>query len=97
MPEWTFLTNHTLVQIYTAHHPRITAGELANAACITERTTGKIIADLLENGHIAKKREGWRNRYHVNPDRALRHPIYGETAVGVLFKVLCWKKPRRTA
>jgi DNA-binding transcriptional ArsR family regulator len=96
MPEWTFLTNHALVLSYIAHYPRITARELANAAGITERTTRKIIADLLETGYIAKKREGRRNRYRVNPDLTLRHPIHGETAVGDLLEALGWKRPRRT-
>jgi DNA-binding MarR family transcriptional regulator len=57
MSEWTFLSNHALVLSYIAHHPRITARELANAIGITERATRKIIADLLETGYIAKKRE----------------------------------------
>jgi len=96
MPEWTFLTNHALVLSYIAHHPRITARELANAIGITERTTRKIIADLLETGYITKKREGRRNRYRVNPDLALRHPGHGETAVGDLLEALGWKRPRRT-
>jgi len=97
MPEWTFLSNHALVLSYIAHHPRITARELANAVGITERATRKIIADLLETGYITKKREGRRNRYRVDPDVALRHPIHGETAVGDLLEALGWKRPRRAA
>ncbi len=97
MPEWTFLSNHALVLSYIAHHPRITARELASAVGITERATRKIIADLLETGYIAKKRDGRRNRYRVDPDLALRHPIHSETAVGELLEALGWKRPRRTA
>jgi len=96
MPEWTFLTNHALVLSYIARHPRITARELANAIGITERTTRKIIADLLETGYIAKKREGRRSRYRVNPDLALQHPGHGETAVGDLLEALGWRRRRRT-
>lgn len=96
MPEWTFLTNHALVLSYIAHHPRITARDLANAVGITERTTRKLIADLLDTGYITKKREGRRNHYRVNPDLALRHPSHGETAVGDLLEALGWKRPRRT-
>jgi DNA-binding transcriptional ArsR family regulator len=96
MPEWTFLTNHALVLSYIAHHPRVTARELAYAIGITERTTRKIISDLLETSYIAKKREGRRNRYRVNPDLALRHPSHGETAVGELLVVLGWKRPKGT-
>ena len=96
MSNWTFLSNHALVLSYIAHHSRITARELANAVGITERATRKIIADLLETGYIDKKREGRRNRYQVNPDLDLRHPIHGETAIGDLLEALGWKRPRRT-
>jgi len=96
MPEWTFLTNHALVLSYIARHSRITARDLANAIDITERTTRKIIADLLDTGYIDKKREGRRNRYRVNLDLALRHPVHGETAVGDLLGALGWRRRKKT-
>jgi DNA-binding IclR family transcriptional regulator len=96
MPQWIFLTNHALVLSYMAHYPRITGRDLANAIGITERATRKIIADLLEAGYIAKKREGRQNRYRVNPDLTLRHPSYRETAVGDLLQALGWKRQGRT-
>ncbi len=96
MSEWTFLSNHALVLSYIAHHSRITARELADAVGITERATRKIIADLLETGYIDRKHEGRRNRYRVNSDLELRHPIHGETAIGDLLKALGWKGPSRT-
>jgi len=96
MPEWTFLTNHGLALSYMARHPRITARDLADAIGITERATRKIIADLLEAGYVTKKREGRRNRYRVNPDLSLRHPIHSETDVGDLLQALGWKKRKRT-
>ena len=95
MTEWTFLTNHGLVLSYIARHPRITARDLANAIGITERTARKIIADLLDTGYIAKRREGRRNRYRINPDLALRHPGHAETAVGDLLEALGWKRRRK--
>ncbi len=96
MPEWTFLTNHALVLSYIARHSRITARDLANAIDITERTTRKIIADLLDTGYIDKKREGRRNRYRVNLDLALRHPGHDETAVGDLLGALGWRRRKKT-
>lgn len=96
MPEWTFLTNHGLALSYMARHPRITARDLADAIGITERATRKIIADLLEAGYITKRREGRRNRYGVNSDLSLRHPIHSETAIGDFLQVLGWKKRKRT-
>ena len=96
MSDWTFLSNHALVLSYIAHHPRITARELANAVGITERATRRIIADLLDTGYIDIKREGRRNHYRINADLDLRHPIHGETAIGDLLEALGWKRPRRT-
>jgi DNA-binding transcriptional ArsR family regulator len=94
MPEWRFLTNHGMVLSYIARHPRTTARDLADAIGITERAVRKIIADLLETGYIAKKREGRRNRYRINPDLFLRHPSHGETAIGDLLEVLGWRRRR---
>ena len=96
MPEWTFLTNHALVLSQIAHNRRITARDVADAVGITERSTRKIIADLLDTGYITKKREGRCNRYRVNPDIPLRHPSHGETVVGDLLEALGWKRPRRS-
>ena len=96
MPQWTFLTNHAMVLSYISRHPRTTALDLAMAIGITERATRKIIADLLAEGYVTKKREGRRNRYRINPDLPLRHPAHGETAVGDLLKVLGWKRRGRS-
>lgn len=91
MPDWAFLTNHALVLSYIAHHPRITARDLASSIGITERTIRKIIADLLAAGYITKKREGRGNRYRVNSDLSLRHPSHRDGAVGDLLESLGWK------
>ena len=96
MPGWAFITNHALVLTYVARHPRITARDLANAIGITERATRKIIADLLDAGYMAKKREGRRNRYRVNPDLSLCHPSHGEAVVGDLLRAMGWKR-RKTS
>ncbi len=95
MAEWTLLTNHGLVLSYIARHPSMTALEIGLAVGITERTTRKIIADLLEAGYISKKRVGRRNRYRINPDLPMRHPSHGETAVGDLLRALGWKRRGR--
>ena len=95
MSEWRFLTNHGMVLSYLSRHPRITAHDLADAIGITERATRKIIADLLDEGYVTKRREGRRNRYRVNPALTLRHPIHSETAIGDLLQALGWKRRRR--
>ena len=94
MPEWTFLTNHGLVLSSLAHHPRITARELADIVGITERATRKIIADLAGAGYIIKKREGRRNRYGINPGLPLRHESHDTAVIGDLLEALGWKRRR---
>ena len=92
MSEWTLLTNHALVLSHIARDPSMTALEIAQAIGITERSIRKIIAELLDEGYISKKKVGRCNRYRVNPDIPLRHHTHGETAVGDLLKALGWKK-----
>lgn len=95
MPEWSFLTNHGLVLSYIAKHPRSTAREIASALGITERTTMKMIATLVDEGYIVRKKEGRRNRYHIELEMPLGHDIHQYTVVGDLLRALGWKKKGR--
>jgi len=95
MAEWKFLTNHALVLCAIAKQPRITVREIATSIGITERTTRNIIAGLEANGYIAKKREGRRIRYRINPDLPLRQDLQQGKAVGDLLEVLGWKRKQR--
>ena len=88
MSEWTFLSNYASILSQIASKLYATALELANAVGITERAARKIIADLLTDGYIIKKREGRRNQYRINPHLPLCHPSHKETAVGELLKIL---------
>ena len=72
-PKYTFLTNHGLVLSYIFHHPSHTVREISNHVGITERTTRKIIPDLLAEVYIVCKKTGRRNEYIVNPEVLLRH------------------------
>jgi DNA-binding Lrp family transcriptional regulator len=95
MPEWKFFTNHALVLREIAQQPRITAREISITIGITEKTTHRIINDLEAEGYVAKKREGRRLRYRVNPDLPLRAETQQDKAVGSLLEVLGWKRRRR--
>lgn len=100
MPEFRFLTNHALVLSHVARQARITARELSNIVGITERTTLRIIDDLLEKEYITKTREGRRNRYSINPDILISAAGLDDVAAEVLLKAFGWKKrgrPRKTA
>jgi len=91
MPEWTFITNHAAVLSIVNEHPRITARDIAGMVGITERAVRKIITDLEAGGYIAKKKEGRRVKYTVNPELKLRHRTHHDKAVGNLLAVLGWK------
>src|SRR3990170_4489517 len=94
MRGWTLITNHGMVLSYLARHSRSTAREVAQAVGITERTTHRIIADLVAEGYISRRREGRRNIYRVNPRLPLR-PTHGEVVVGDLLIALGWRPRAR--
>ena len=85
---WTFITNHGMVLSYIYQHPTSTAREIAGKIGVTERTTHKIISDLEQEGYLAKRREGRRNVYSVNPDLPLRHHANKDVTVSDLLAAL---------
>lgn len=42
---------------------------------VTERAAHRIVCDLCDAGYVTKERVGSRNRYTVNLDGDLRHPL----------------------
>jgi len=94
MPEWSFFTNHGLVLVAIAKHPRSTAREIGDAVGITERATHKLIRDLEEAGYITKTKVGRKNRYKIHSDMPLRGEV-SDAAVGELLVVLGWKPRKR--
>jgi len=95
LPEFRFLTNHALVFSHIARQPRITTREVSAILGITERTTSRIIDDLLRTEYITKTREGRRNRYRINPDIPISPAGLEDVAVESFLKTLGWKKRGR--
>jgi DNA-binding MarR family transcriptional regulator len=95
MGEWKFLTNHALVLLYLAKHPRITARELSMSIGITERAVRKIVADLEGKEYFKKEKEGRRVRYSVNPKLPFRHKTQQDKSIGKLLEVLGWKRKKK--
>jgi predicted DNA-binding transcriptional regulator YafY len=98
MPDWMFISKHTLVLSLVAKNPRITAQELATTIGMTERQVRRVIADLYDSGYINKTRIGRGVKYRINPDLSLRHDTHAEIAIGDFLEALGWKrrKKRRT-
>ena len=95
MPEFGFLTNHALVLRHIARQPLITGRELSGIVGITERSTLRIINDLLQAKYITKLREGRRNRYSINTDIPISAPGLEDVTAESLLKAFGWKKRGR--
>lgn len=85
---WTFLTNHTHVIVCLARDPDLRIRDLAEMIGITERAVQRILSELEESGAITKHREGRRNRYTVNLNYRLRHPLESDCDLAHLLNVL---------
>lgn len=88
MPHWTFLTNHAHVLLCVARDSGIRHRDVAQRVGITERAAQRIVADLVEAGYLERTREGRRNRYRLNPDLPLRHPLERGHHIGEILSVL---------
>jgi predicted transcriptional regulator len=82
---WTFLTNHARVLITIAGAPEIRLRDIAARIGITERATQRIIAELEEAGYLSHEREGRRNRYSLQADAHLRHPLERDIEIADLL------------
>lgn len=80
---WRFLTNHGRVLLCLAHDPDLRIRDLALVLGITERSTQKILGDLVGAGYVTRRRVGRRNEYEIHVEAPL--PLGRELNVGHLF------------
>lgn len=85
---WTFFTNHAHVLFCISEDPTIRLRDVADRVGITERAAQRIVAELEEAGYLTHEKVGRRNRYYVQPDTPLRHPVEGHVTAGRLFDLL---------
>jgi len=83
--QWTFLDNHTHVLICLARYPDAVLREVAQMVGVTERATQKIIKDLVDCQILQRHREGRCNRYRIDFEHPLRHPLEKQHTVGDLL------------
>jgi len=88
MTGWTFLTNHAHVLLCIARDPDIRLRDVADFVGITERAAQRIVSELVDANYLDRTREGRRNRYQLNPDTPLRHPLDRNHAIGDILDVL---------
>jgi predicted ArsR family transcriptional regulator len=87
-PSWAFLSNHAYLLLCIAGDPSIRISEIADRVGIGERAAQKIIGDLVADGYITRTREGRRNRYTINREAQVRHPLLGDREIGPLVDAL---------
>ena len=85
---WTFLTNHGHVLVCIAANPEMRISEIADLVGIGERAAHAIVNDLVEAGYVARTKIGRRNRYAVNRNMPLRHPLERDHEIGELLGAL---------
>ena len=85
---WTFLTNHAMVLFEVWRTPDITVREIAEHVQITERAAHRILAALVQEGYVSRKRIGRNNHYYVSPDSRFRHPGIQHLEIGRLLEAL---------
>jgi DNA-binding transcriptional regulator PaaX len=85
---WFVLTNHGNVLLCVARDPTIRISEIARSVGIGERAAQKIVADLVAEGFLVRIKEGRRNRYEINRNAHLRHPLFADLEIGPLLDVL---------
>ena len=92
-PSWTFLSNHAHVLLCVAQDPDLTIRALSDQIGITERAVQRILSELQQAGYVDKRRSGRRNRYVVDGDRPLRHPLEAHQKIGALIGLIA-RRPR---
>lgn len=85
MSECALLTSHGLTLLVLADKPEATTREIANDLGITERSVQKIVSDLYSADYVKKDKIGRRNRYEVNHEKPLSHPLKRDKTVGNLL------------
>jgi DNA-binding IclR family transcriptional regulator len=85
---WSFLTNHARVLLCIAHDPGVRLRDIAASLEITERSAFGILTDLAEAGYVVKKKNGRRNRYHIQAHLPLPEPVGRERTVGEVLAIL---------
>ena len=85
---WTFLTNHGHVLLALARDPDLRLREVAERVGITERAAQAIVADLVEERYVRRRRVGRRNVYSLDRSRRLRHPLERHHRIGDLLDAL---------
>jgi len=85
---WTFFSNNAHVLVCLTRAPQPTTREIAIQVGITERAVQRIVKKMVEAGVLNVEREGRRNRYELNLDQRLRHPLESHKTIGEFLRLM---------
>ena len=86
--EWTFFSNNAHVLVCLTHSPQPTTREMASLVGITERAVQRIVKKLVEAGVLKIEKVGRRNRYELDLDQRLRHPLESHRTIGEFIRLI---------
>ena len=85
---WTFFSNYAHVLVCLARDPSARLRDIAAHVGVTERAAQRIVGQLESAGVLSKVRDGRRNRYQIDLNCPLRHPLEAHKTVGSLLKMV---------
>jgi DNA-binding transcriptional regulator LsrR (DeoR family) len=85
---WTFFSNNAHVLVCLTHTPQPTTREIAIHVGITERAVQRIVKKLVEAGILRVKKVGRRNRYELDLEQRLRHPLESHKTIGEFLQLM---------
>ena len=85
---WTFFSNNAHVLVCLTHSPQPTTREIAIQVGITERAVQRIVTRLISAGVVTVKKEGRRNRYELDLNQRLRHPLESHRTIGEFIQLI---------
>jgi hypothetical protein len=86
--DWLFLTDHGTVLLSIAGDATIGISELARLIGTGEQAADEIVADLVAEGYLVRRRKGTSTRYEINREARLRHPLFEDVEIGPLIDAL---------
>ena len=85
---WTFFSNNAHVLVCLTHTPQPTTREMAIRVGITERAVQRIVKKMVKAGVLKVEKEGRRNRYELDLDQRLRHPLESHRTIGEFLQLM---------
>ncbi|MBK7623458.1 MAG: MarR family transcriptional regulator [Kineosporiaceae bacterium] len=91
---WTFLSNHAHVLLAVSREPEIRVRDLAAQVGVTERRVQTIVAELEDEGYLARHRIGRRTHYQLLSGRPFRHQLEAGRSVDDLLALFSASRSR---